>query len=510
MNIRFFLLGAEKHNSLQRIEAELEYVFSDYLAEKDGVQSFTELKDASDSIAKAVENTHAVVFLADYSQYSDTKLMLSRIFGFQLSCDPELLDKACKTFNKSKEEDYTFSVTHAFVAPNSRIFVMEDGAYAGFAVANGNQTIILLPLDSSRTSTLLSQQVIPYLNATYHVSINTARLKTFNTGKLAEKCLENDIKIAVAGTNTASYFKEYSNYDERLKNIITISPITEKRGSMSPVDYIVNLSITAAEFFDCRYGVAMSNAFYTGDSPESEKIVYMTVTNERQSAVRELHSFPGEDIPAFLDRCCADLCNFIIDTLNNDEEYIKEISEKEKSLAKRYKISIITVASLIAAMSIFCGVFFHINNYSMKDWYTNFKEWIFPGGFPFSFSDIFGGNDEEATEGNVAPETTTEASSKDRTPAYIERTTAKHDAEETTASSEETTKEENTTEKNTDTPPSQSTTDASEPSSSEVSTTNKTEPTSAEPEPTTAEPTTDPVTVPEPSGEIPDHSGSLG
>ena len=72
------------------------------------------------------------------------------------------------------------------------------------------------------------------------------------------------------------------------------------------------------------YPVAMSNAFYTGESPESEKIVYLAVTNERETAVREIHSFSDEDIPQFLARCSGDFCVFISDIIDNDDEYCKD------------------------------------------------------------------------------------------------------------------------------------------------------------------------------------------
>lgn len=392
MRIKFFLLGTEKHSSAKRLESDLKYVFSDYLTDNGDVQSFDDIKKATNSIAKAISDTHAVVFIAEKESFSATKLMLSKAFGFDLSCDVNLLQRACESFGKSSDtEDYEFSVTHAFVPPQSRTFVLEDGRYAGFSVANGNQTIILLPFEKDRTSYLLTSQVIPYINATYHISVDVAGLKRHNTQMLADILEERNMKIAVAGTNTASFFKEYISTNEKLASRTGISPITEKRGNMQPVDYVVNLSVAASELLACRYGVAISNAFYTGDSPDSEKIVYLAVTNERETAVREIHSFEGEDIPAFLARCSGDLCVFIADIIDNDDDYAQDKNIREKAAVKRYKTAIITVASLIVAALLFCLVYFTVHDYSLGQWGSNAIEFIFPGGNPFE--GMFGNND---------------------------------------------------------------------------------------------------------------------
>lgn len=388
MKIRFYLLGTQNHGSAPRMETELKYVFSDYLDGNGGVQSFADMKEATTDIAKAVSDTHVLVFIADTSIFGNTKLMLSKAFGFELSCDTNFLQSACESFEKDpEEEDYEFSVTHAFVPSNSRSFVLSDGKYAGFSVASGNQTIVLLPYDKGRTQVLLATQVIPYLNASYHVSADIGKLKKFNTELLLSALEKGSTKIAVANTNTAAFFKEYVGTDERISDFVSVSPVTEKRGDMQPVDYIVNLSIAAAELLSCRYGVAMSNAFYTGDSPESEKIVYLAVSNERETAVREIHSFKGEEIGVFLSRCSGDLCRFIGDVIANDEDYTLDNSVREKAAIKRYKTALISVSAVIVALIAFCVAYFSVNDYSLSQWYDSFVEWVFPAGNPFE--DLF-------------------------------------------------------------------------------------------------------------------------
>ena len=401
MKIRFFLLGIENYGSSHRLGEELKQIFADHITDENDIQHSASVKDASADIAKAVTDSHALVFIADTKQYSTTKLMLSKAFGFDMTTDTALLEKACAYFEKDPEaEDYEFSVAHAFTAKNSRTFVLDDGLYAGFSVANGNQTIIILPYEKDRTSVLISSQVIPYLNASYKLSLGMDKLKKYNAGKLYDTLSAHSAEIAVAGTNTANFLKEYLSVDDRLEEKLHISPVAEKRGNMQPVDYVVNLSITASEFLDCRYSVAISNAFYTGEGPDSDKVVYLAVSNERETAVREIHSFRGEEVSGFLARCCGDLCAFICDVIEDDDGFDADMNTREKAAVKRYQVAIGAVAAVLVAIVIFTVAYFSSNEYSLGTWYESFMEWVFPAGDPFK--DLFADNTPGAAETDEA------------------------------------------------------------------------------------------------------------
>ena len=436
MKIRFFLLGTQHYGSSTRIEEELRHIFSEHLTDDSDVQHFDSIKDASGDISKAVTESHALVFLADTEQYASTKQMLAKAFSIELSCDTELLEKACETMEKEKSnEDYDFSVCHAFVPKKAKSFVLDDGLYAGFAVANGNQTIILLPLEKNRTSVLISSQVISYLNAAYHTKIDMSGLKKHNTEKLISTLSEKGAQIAVAGTTTADFFREYLSCDERYSQFVQVSPVTEKRGNMQPVDYVVNLSITASEFLSCPYSVTISNAFYTGDSPESEKVVYIAVSNERETAVREVHSFRGEEIHTFLSRCCADLCLFICDVISDDVSFNADIDKRENAAIRRYRIAIASIAAAIVALAAFCGVYFSANDYSVGTWFNNFMEWVFPAGNPFG--DIFEKEFHEEESLSDDGDTTTEEISEETTASQEDESLTEGTGEEENTNNEE-------------------------------------------------------------------------
>ena len=395
MNIRIFLVNNEKNNYAARLAPELAFLFEGQLPSEGGVRSYRSLRDAADDVAAAFSDSHAILFLAEPARLAETKKLLAASVGLTLRCDSALLEKASATRNSLAGEHSDFAVTHAYVPENGRAIVCEDGLYAGFSVTAGNQTILVLPLERGRTELLLEKEVIPQLNASYLIRADMGALKRYHARRLAAVCEEQDLRIAVAGTNTADFFTDYLSSEPTLADRIILSGKAEKRGSLSPADYVVNLSITAAEFYGTPYGVAISNAFYSGSDPSGEKLIYLAITNEYETSLREVRSLPGEEIPSLLSRCCGDLCTFISDIAGTDAGNREVSRVNEKSLTSQYKVIIALVAALVAGLVLFAGLFFTLHGYTLKTWAANAWSAVFPGSKPIFTSEA------ETTTGEV-------------------------------------------------------------------------------------------------------------
>ena len=371
MKLKVFIIGSEPTGAVFSLEDQMRYIFSNFLSEKDGIEKFATVRDAIDSISQAFAESQAVIFLVSDDIYSYTKLTLSKAFGFDLKVNQSILSAAQRTCNMKNSSEEDFSLCHAGIPEGARSFVLEDGLYSGFAVESGDQTVIFLPAESERTQVLFSAQVIPFINAKYHINADMDGLKRLRTKYLADICKKTDNVIAVSCTSTASFLMDYVAYSPELPSYIKLSSRAEKRGALPPADYVVNLSITAAELMGTPYGIAMSNAFYNGDDAEGEKIVYMAVTNDSQTVVREIHSLHNEDIPAFLERCCADLCLFVAGIIEKDAGLAPEEKKTDKS-SKKAKGLIAVLICAIVLLASFCVYYFHANEYTLNDWFNTY------------------------------------------------------------------------------------------------------------------------------------------
>ena len=382
MNIRIFLLRSEQNRYAERLAPELRCIFADHLASEDSVSGFASLDEAAEQLRGAFADSHAILLMAEPEKYADTKKKLAASIGLPLHCDRKMYERSTETCRSLADDKSEFAVTHAYFPENARMFVSADWLYSGFAVTSGNQTVILMPLERGRTEVMLGGSVIPTLNASYLIHLDMKALRAYHAERLSAVCQSNDVRIAVAGTNAADYFREYIASAAELGDRVVFSEKAEKRGSLAPADYVVNLSITAAEFFGASYGVAISNAFYSGNDLTAEKVIYLAITNEHETALREIKSVPGEDIPTLLSRCCGDLCTFLADIAGTDTQKRLADQENKRSLVSHYRRTIAIVAVILIALGAFCGVYFKMHGYTLQTWLADAWSVVFPGSKP--------------------------------------------------------------------------------------------------------------------------------
>ena len=374
MKARLFFLDGSTPNADQNFDEILQRTFSNVLTDNHAIQHFSALKDATVSIGKAFSDSDTVIFFADLKKFADTKDILCKALGLTLTVDEALLSVALKTASDRDLDSAYFNVCHSGVAVDSTVFVLKDGLYAGFSCKRGHQTVLLLPYSGDRTRVLLTTQVIPYLNDNFGANINMEPLQYYDAQQLAVSAKREGVKVALAGTKTAAVFKKYAAHTPELSQRILTGTKAERRGITPPNEYVVNLSITAAEFVGVPYGIAISNAYYVGDDPNAAKTVYVAVTNDSETTVREIHSFYGEDTGDFLFRCCGELCKLLCRIIDNDAgmAVVRQADaakqEKERKIISKYKSAIAAVLALILLIGAGGGYYFHRNAYTLKDW----------------------------------------------------------------------------------------------------------------------------------------------
>ena len=428
MNIKIFLLRSEQNRYAERLTPELRCIFADQLAAEDSVAGFVSLGDASDALRRAFADSHAILLLAEPSKYADTKKKLAASIGLPLHCDRTLYERSTEVARSLADDKSEFAVTHAYLPENARPFVSADWHYSGFAVTSGNQTVILMPLERGRTEVMLGASVIPLLNSSYRIHADMKSLRDYHARQLSAVCQANDVRIAVAGTNAADYFREYIASAAELADRVVFSEKAEKRGTLAPADYVVNLSITAAEFFGTSYGVAISNAFYAGNDPTAEKVIYLAITNEHETALREVKSVPGEDIPTLLARCCGDLCTFLSDIAGTDTKKRLADEENKKSLISQYRRVIAIVAVIIVALAGFCFVYFRMHGYTLQTWAANAWSVVFPGSKPIfttePLTEVPSTTEKAKETTSAAPETSATTAATTTAPTTVPTTAA--------------------------------------------------------------------------------------
>lgn len=396
MRTKLFILGVNEDKRDHTFESILERTFQPVLAPEDGLQCYQSVRDATTEIGRAFTDSDSVFFFVEAGKYGDLKQVLCRAFGLELRVNEQLLLGAQKSAPELEEKDLHFSVAHAGLPERADVFVLSDSLYAGFAVRRGRQTLFLLPWERERTGVLLTNQVIPYLNARARAGLSPDPIRFYSVEALRDAMVRQDIKIAVAGTKTESLFRRFVSVNPELAQRVMTVRKTTPRGTTPPGEYMVNLSITAAEFMGLPYGVAISNAYYTGNDPAAPKTVYLAVTNDEETTLRKLTSFYGESTADFLFRCCRELCALLTQIINVDAGLVKKDEKAEKDKLrrkkKRFKVAIVTVLVMLLALGGGTWYYFTSHNYSIQDWVQTYihedtiSDW-FRKLFPFLHQD---------------------------------------------------------------------------------------------------------------------------
>ena len=373
MKARIYILGGDPSAADNAFEDILKRTFLPVLTNNAAVETFATLKDATVSIGNAFADSDTVMFFAPAAGYADTKEILCKALGLNLTVNEALLSDALKGASEAELESPYFNMCHAGVVDNGQIFVLRDALYAGFACKRGRQTVFVLPMAGERTRVLLTSQVIPYMNEILEAEISAAPLQFYYAEKLRFAVDRENVKIAVSATKASEVFLRYLSFTPSLAEQVMLATKAEKRGSTPPNEYVVNLSITAAEFLGLPYGVAISNAYYTGDDPDAKKTVYVAVTNDTETTVRELQSFYGESTGDFLFRCCSELCRLLTRIIDADAGLgempgAAERTARGKKKHTGIKVAIVAVLALILACGGWGRYYFRQNDYTLKDW----------------------------------------------------------------------------------------------------------------------------------------------
>lgn len=372
MNIKIIVLGIDGSEADISFDEMLFDVFSEQLTDNESVLYFPTLKDATVAVSKAFTEADTVLFLIKEDRYGADKRLLCKALGLSFETDAVVRAMALHSAGDEFAEDDAFNETHCKLPKGAKTFVLDDGLYAGFAATKGTQTTVVLPMSNVRTSHLLVKQVIPYLNSSYNVEIPVDGIRRRYVGMLANSIGENDITIAVSGTNSAKLFSEYISGNEILSQAVLFSSHAESRNNVPPNEYVVSLSITAAEFLGAPYGIAISNAFYSGDSADGEKTVYMAVTNDTETVVRVVHSLAFEDVNDFMTRCCGEMCRLLSETIDMDTGVIERPAAPKKQSNKGLVAAVIVVLIAIAGVIGYGAKVFSDNDYSLKKWYNTY------------------------------------------------------------------------------------------------------------------------------------------
>lgn len=369
MKAKIFVFGVDPKQDTHLFDFMITETFSSVMDPDEEIGYYPSVREATAAISLAFSGADTVLFFADENRFAEVKHVLCKALGLKMRVSQNLLNQLMQS-EAVERSDTAAVVCHAGLPEKATPFALSDCMFTGFGVRRSKQTVIVLPVDVTRLSILLPKQVIPYLNEFYRSDIPTEFAAYVFAYSLEDKLRDSDLQIAVSDTKTTALFRRYISNAGRLQESLPVAAKAEQRGNTPPDEYVVNLSIAAAEFYRAPLGIAMSNAYYTGEDANSEKKVYLAVTTETESTVREVSSYYGESTSDFLTRCCGEMCALVEQILDTSSGKFKAVYEEDSDeQGKRVFHTVFSVFIALTAILIAFGIyFFTANDYTLKDW----------------------------------------------------------------------------------------------------------------------------------------------
>lgn len=369
MNNRLSLLAFESEQFDAKAAAGYESIFGG--ADKKAVfERFTDIRAMFSALAKAFEESEAVVLAAPEDHFIQIKKLLFAALKTKTEVSPQL-SELCG-------EDSDFSV----MPVGARILMTEDGKYSGFIQKSGKQILVFLPLSDERYLGLEKTLREEFGGE----EDETDAEEKCNPEEIVERLRQNGISVAVAASKSSPFVFSVLPQDDELdfsEVIFSRSVDAVRRGNESHKEYAASSAGLVRSQSEATLGVSISNVFLNQDG-EGEFFLLMCIADKERARVFKLFSRPGENSQEFIYACVHRLYSALDEYAGNGfivedpyEERTITVGEQtgndrhipstvEISHRSRKKTAILVAAIVLLAVLIGTAVTFFVKGYGGK------------------------------------------------------------------------------------------------------------------------------------------------
>ncbi len=369
MRTKVLSLNVDKSMSFTRFQARIESSINNY-TDDCVFQEFEDIRELFVALQSALENDELIITAVDVKNYLKFKNALIQAFGTDVVYNSTVL----KRVENLSIEDKKKKAFSAFPEP-ATVFVSDDGLYSGFAMANGSQYLILLPIDNYRIDEILRNGMIPYLNeqliAKYDdIVLTTEKPAYFDKVSFAvNNIIEYDSLVAVNGTRNAEVLKSCGDEVIGFDKAFVFTPYVEDKGKINPTEYTAQLARVSLDLSSAKLGACISDIYTSNDA----KYICIAVSDGDSALVRKLYMSDNETEHEFVESAAVELIELIGEKVSGKrsvgieiaDEQENAITDDDKKIAKKKPLAILAI--IIGLVFIICAIFAFIFQQNGKD-----------------------------------------------------------------------------------------------------------------------------------------------
>ncbi len=404
MKVRLLSLNLDKAMPFVRFQARITSSLKNYLDEDAGFKNCSNMRTVFEELQDAINEDELILIAVDNKHYLKLKTAIGQAFETEMTYSSSVLNMLESNESITEEERKEFSL---FPEPAS-VFLSNDGLYSAFALGNGEQAIVVLPIDDNRINIILRNGLIPYLQREFEdvQSDSVSSYQLFENEKVqiaVDRLLENNSIVAVDSNKSAEVVRSCGDSTKRFDEVFVFTTSVEDQGDVNPTEYAANKAKVSLNLSAANLGASISDIY----SNEDSKYICIAVADEDSAIVRKIFIEEGESDSKFIENCAYELIELIGKKAAGIESVGIEITENtaiipedEKKLPTKKSLSlIILLGVIIIGTAVFTVIFnLHHGNGASAKWLRN----------------LFGYTTTETTtdDTTVPVETTDEATTK--------------------------------------------------------------------------------------------------
>ena len=359
MRVRLLALNFDKNMPFARFQARVVSSISMYSEENATFEVFESMQELFGALQDALENDELIITAVDTKHYNKLKSALMQALETEVQYNSTILNML---ENDEEMDDKTRKEFSSFPEP-ATVFLSKDGLYSGFGIENGEQYLMLVPIDNERINLILRNGVVPFLSKNIETVAGDEFLsenKFYDNEKVAiavRRLIDSQSIVAVNGTQNAEILKSCGDSVEDFDSVFVFTPHVEDKGEVNATEYAAQLAKVSLDLSAANIGASISDIYNAGNA----KFICIAVANDESAIVRKLYMAEDETEDAFIESAAIELIELIGEKASGVRSVGIEISDgpeliPEEEKKPTNKKSMIILAAILGAIVVLCAV----------------------------------------------------------------------------------------------------------------------------------------------------------
>lgn len=341
-------------------------------------ESFCDPKAMFTDISEYIETTDIILIGIETKVYLKFKPILIKAFNLT----PAYSESITKAIGDKISDEKTLKA-HTLVPNECTELISKDGLFSGFYINDGDQYIVVFPLDANIVPDILQKSDLPFFRPTedkkaIFEEINDSSKASSKATLIVDKLKDNNLRMSVPSTPAAKMLKEDIRACEGYGEYVFFTPFVNDAGVEDPKEYTAQLAKGSMELRSAEIGATVSNIFREKSGDEIVSYyAFISVATADKIVVKKLFADSGESVDNLIVEATTELYSMINKYLDEvifklaaspdeiakyeqsriEAEVVADVNPAKKKKKKSNKVVIILLAILLSLIALAGTIF---------------------------------------------------------------------------------------------------------------------------------------------------------